>query len=149
MNVDDVLWQPPACLAFNEPPLTTQNWKVIVVGNSVMQRASRLQFRFFLISDFLLLLIFIGLGGKFDRHIDTLHASHHYATLIVALPITYEGGTFVLDCDGMVTTSPHLMRCASSRVVLTVWPFSQDFLLRVIAWLHMSPSIFFPFSTKV
>ncbi len=39
-------------------------------------------------------------GGKFEKHIDTLHAPNHYATLIVPLPNPYEGGQFVLEVDG-------------------------------------------------
>lgn len=41
-------------------------------------------------------------GGKFERHIDTLHAPNHYATLVVGVPgpSQYEGGEFMLEVDG-------------------------------------------------
>ena len=38
-------------------------------------------------------------GGMFLTHRDTLHASNHYATLIVGLPTEYTGGEFALEVE--------------------------------------------------
>jgi hypothetical protein len=35
-------------------------------------------------------------GGKFKRHKDTVHASNHYATLVVSVPTEFKGGKLIL-----------------------------------------------------
>jgi hypothetical protein len=36
-------------------------------------------------------------GGFFDKHIDTLHGSNHFATLLLCLPSQHEGGTLLVS----------------------------------------------------
>jgi len=45
-----------------------------------------------------------GVGGKFDEHMDTLHADNHVATLVIQLPSEYEGGTFTVKHRNEETT---------------------------------------------
>lgn len=35
-------------------------------------------------------------GGKFSPHVDTLHSDNHVATLVVSLPVAFEGGELVV-----------------------------------------------------
>ena len=48
-------------------------------------------------------------GGKFERHVDTLHGSNHVATLVVGLGTQHEGGDLVVthqDRETVFSLSP-------------------------------------------
>ena len=38
-----------------------------------------------------------GPGGKFEKHVDTLHQDNHVATFVVCLPSEHEGGTLEIE----------------------------------------------------
>jgi 2OG-Fe(II) oxygenase superfamily len=45
-----------------------------------------------------------GPGGKFNKHVDTLHAENHVATLIVCLPSEHKGGELRIEHLGSTRT---------------------------------------------
>jgi len=67
-----------------------------------------------------------GPGGKFQRHVDTLHAENHVATVVVGRPssVPHEGGNLVVDFRGETRTLAFAARDPSPDAVQAVCFFT-------------------------